>query len=267
MNRPVKELKQLSRSALLGQYGLMILAYILIGLIPTILSKPFDGPFNNISLAIATGATYVPDTSLYVSIAATIVIGLASTILYGGLAKLHLAVARQEQLSFGMIFSQFKRRPDRFIVFTILMVLIGIGCIIPAILSMIILSVTGISDAMVLAISTVLSIAGCIFTLYLSIRFSMTVYVLVDQPETGAVGAMKESFHMMKGRVGKMIYLYFSFLPMGLLTLLSFGLAGLWVQPYVDNTIAWFYLDASGEIDRKIEEARRLEEEMGPVMM
>ena len=55
---------------------------------------------------------------------------------------------------------------------------------------------------------------------------------------------------LMKGNLGTYFYLQLSFLGMMLLVVLSFGLAILWVQPYMTQTITLFYYELTGQLDK-----------------
>ena len=47
----------------------------------------------------------------------------------------------------------------------------------------------------------------------------------------------------MKGKKLRLLYLEFSFLPLLLLSILSFGIGLLWLQPYMQMTYTFFFLD------------------------
>ena len=49
----------------------------------------------------------------------------------------------------------------------------------------------------------------------------------------------------MKGHKLHLIYLYCSFIGMGILELLSIGIGALWIEPYKSQTFANFYLNVT----------------------
>jgi uncharacterized membrane protein len=73
--------------------------------------------------------------------------------------------------------------------------------------------------------------------------YSMAFYILRDNPEIGALGAISLSRKMMVGYKGKLFGLYISFIGWGLLCCLSFGIGFLWLIPYIDLSCANFYED------------------------
>ena len=54
----------------------------------------------------------------------------------------------------------------------------------------------------------------------------------------------------MRGRRRKLLYILFSFLGWGALAICSFGIAALWISPYMTQTLLTFYLDGTGELDQ-----------------
>lgn len=269
MKRTCKELKSCSRDTLLGKYGLIFFSYFLVSLIVGVVSVPFRNSLSYYSDEIVRG-NY--DASLPIlAIVAMIIIGLASLVLYAGITSLHLSLARHESVNVSAIFSQFRNRPDRFIVSGIILGLLEAVLVLPGtVLSIIGLSVLAITKAdygyYYLISGIIVIVIGIILGIFFFIRFSVTQYILIDNSDIGAFAAMKKSFSFTKGNAGRLLYIYFSFIPMYLLLILSLGIAGIWILPYWENTIAWYYLDISGELDRNIEEAKRMDEEMGPVL-
>ena len=55
---------------------------------------------------------------------------------------------------------------------------------------------------------------------------------------------------MMKGNLLDYICLQLSFFGIMLLVVLSFGVAILWVQPYMTQTITLFYYELTGQLDK-----------------
>ena len=54
---------------------------------------------------------------------------------------------------------------------------------------------------------------------------------------------MKLSFRIMKGHKWELFCLQMSFLPLGFLCLLSFGIGTLWLVPYMNMTQTLYFLD------------------------
>ena len=67
---------------------------------------------------------------------------------------------------------------------------------------------------------------------------------MLDFPRNDVKRLFATSVRIMKGRKLKYLYLDFSFLPLELLSILTFGIGTLWVAPYRMQTMALFFLDA-----------------------
>ena len=72
--------------------------------------------------------------------------------------------------------------------------------------------------------------------------YSMANYILAENPEMKALDAITESKKLMKGYKFKLFVLDLSFFLWYLLEAITLGLAGIYVQPYVEATKANFYL-------------------------
>jgi uncharacterized membrane protein len=74
-----------------------------------------------------------------------------------------------------------------------------------------------------------------------SFSYSMSYYILRDNPGMGASQAITASRKMMKGYKGKLFGLYLSFFGWGILCVITFGIGSLWLGPYMMQTSANFY--------------------------
>ena len=69
----------------------------------------------------------------------------------------------------------------------------------------------------------------------------MSFYILADNPNMTASEAITASRAMMDGHKADLFVLHLSFIPWLLLCGITFGLAGLYVFPYMQATEAAFY--------------------------
>lgn len=84
-------------------------------------------------------------------------------------------------------------------------------------------------------------IAAVILLVYKSISYSMTPYILCDNPSIGYRRALKLSIAMTSGNVGHIFLLGLSFIGWFLLGLLGCGIGVLFVMPYINATFAELY--------------------------
>ncbi len=93
-----------------------------------------------------------------------------------------------------------------------------------------------------LAVSIIIYLAGMIIAYTKVLSYSMTAYILTDNPVIGYERALKLSIAMTNGHKWKIFVLYLSFIGWGLLALLTFGIGFLFLAPYVSATEAELYV-------------------------
>lgn len=76
-----------------------------------------------------------------------------------------------------------------------------------------------------------------------ALSYSMTFYILADDPLCKAEEALQKSKQMMEGYKWKLFYLYLRFLLLAFLCVLTLGIGFLWLIPYINITMAKFYED------------------------
>ncbi len=75
-----------------------------------------------------------------------------------------------------------------------------------------------------------------------SISYSMSTYILAENKGKSAKECIKESIAMTNGHKMDLFVLYLSFIGWGLLCIVTFGVAAIWVLPYMNATMANAYL-------------------------
>lgn len=76
--------------------------------------------------------------------------------------------------------------------------------------------------------------------------YSMTFFILADNPSIGINEAIARSRDMMDGNKWRLAYLHARFIGWGLLCILSLGIGYLWLIPYISASVAAFYEDIKG---------------------
>ena len=87
-----------------------------------------------------------------------------------------------------------------------------------------------------------LAIGLCVY-LPLSLGIALSFYLMFDFPQKSGKEILLLCWRLMKGKKLRLLYLEFSFLPLLLLSILSFGIGLLWLQPYMQMTYTFFFLD------------------------
>ena len=135
-----------------------------------------------------------------------------------GYGVLWLALARNENVDYGMLFDGFKDYLRIFL--TLLLVQIY------TILWMLLLIIPGLVKCY---------------------SYSMTSFILKDNPEMKYDAAINESMRMMQGHKMKLFLLDLSFIGWFFLSILTLGIGLLFLQPYMSTAHAHFYEDLKTE--------------------
>lgn len=237
-------LKRLAREALIGRYGvmagagaLMIALNILSAFIP-------EWVFPGYSIFSQIGQFII-----------SLVIALLVSLFSAGFSRLALEVSYGQRPPFGNMLYPFFHHPDRFLLMYLILVVIQLILQIPATIVTRIYARTYLSQTMTLdnalAYLSFSLMCSCISTLIyviITLRFVMASYLLLDYDDISGIQALKESSRMMRGNKWRYFYLTISFFGVTLLCVLTCEIGLLWVMPYMETTIAYFYRDLKGDI-------------------
>jgi uncharacterized membrane protein len=80
-----------------------------------------------------------------------------------------------------------------------------------------------------------------------SFSYSMSLYIVADQPSISASDAITQSRKMMDGHKMELFMLYFSFILWYLLGIITFGLALLYIMPFIKAAELEFYLELKSQ--------------------
>ena len=208
---------------------------------------------NAISLILASDLI-ISTLSLFTTTASNsmfgIIIGLIisfiltifGTLLNVGQCSFYLNIACQQPHQFSNLFTGFKIHPDKTIITQILIRLFTLLPMIPAIVIMW-YSSRAYNIIVVFLIGCILLVLGAALSWWISLKYSQVYFLLLDFPDYSAKELMKMSWKLMKGNVGRLLYIQVSFLPLMLAGLISFGIGFLLIQPYQNMTYTLFYLD------------------------
>lgn len=82
-----------------------------------------------------------------------------------------------------------------------------------------------------------------------SYSYAMTEYIMNDNPELERNAAIEASMRMMEGHKMRLFLLDLSFIGWAILSILTFGLGFILLNPYINAAHAEFYEDLKGEIN------------------
>ncbi len=163
-----------------------------------------------ISIA-ASALGWVDEKTNFLSAIASLVIG-GPLIL--GIAIVFLKLARAEDPQFKMLFDGFKNFGTALGTYLLMLLFIFLW-------------------------TALLFVPGIIAAL----SYSMSFYILADNPDIGPREAIRRSKEMMRGHKGRIFMLGLSFFGWILLGYLSLGIGFLWIGPYMQTTFCHFYVD------------------------
>lgn len=227
-----KELKTCARGSLLGHYKTAIAALLFSQLIILLINMPF----NNMT---QQGIVYMVPSRIALGAIGSFIIALLAFLLKFGVIQIHLRIARRQETGFRDLFLPFQNRPDKFLGYGALILIVTLVCILPGLILMLL----PFSGTVFLLTGCGLCLAGCVIAVILLLSWALTPYLMLDDPDLSVPNAMKKSRSLMCGNKGKLFLLLLSFLGWILFSVLSFGLALLWVIPYMTQAVTWFYLD------------------------
>jgi len=134
-----------------------------------------------------------------------------------GAAIFSLSIERGKEATLGQIFQGFNSFSTAFIAYLLIILY-------------------------VLLWSLLLIVPGIIAAL----GYSMTFYILADDPLIKPQDALRKSKSMMDGYKEKLFYLWLRFFLLALLCILTLGIGFFWLIPYGHVTMAKFYDDLKG---------------------
>ncbi len=226
------ELKASAREHLLGHYGTVIGAFVLMGAILGVVT---------IVVSLIVDISTIPGTILYYAI--MFLVSVLTGLFTSGSAYLYLKLICGRPVSVADLFYGFQLCPDKAVAMQAWITLITyIGSLPQIVVNY--LMMTNLNQAVKLMLPYALSlILSGVVTVMLSLLYSQAFFLLHDFPQYTAKELLRKSRRLMVHHKGRLFYLYVSFLPLMLLGLLSWGLALLWVIPYIAATEAEFFLD------------------------
>lgn len=248
-NRP--EAKWLARDSMRGAYPhpmLVSLVYILMtSVLSTVIMNYVADPFQSAYYYLThtdygveeiLSAFFTP-SQIMIILVMELLINLYYWVVNYGYTSYCLRLARREGPGYRNLLDGFynigRALAVNFLVslFTVLWSLIGIVVYVAAVFLAVISGLT------------VLIILGAIFmaawTIAVSYRYRLSVYFLLDHPEMGALEAIGHSKAAMRGHIMDLFVQDLSFLGWALLSVFTFGILGLWLNPYMGAAEANFY--------------------------
>ncbi len=84
-----------------------------------------------------------------------------------------------------------------------------------------------------------------------ALSYSMTSFVLYDNPEMKNNEAIELSMKMMDGHKMDLLWLYLTFIGWGILCIFTLGIGYFWLAPYVQTSLARFYEEVKEDYTKR----------------
>lgn len=222
--RTSRELKAVARERLLGNYGIMAVAYFVMQCITSF-------ALNFVSAQVGTRSP------LYWAVYVMVI--LLTAVLTVGQFWMYRKILRGSKPRIGDMWNGFRHHPDKAILTQLLLLGMNVICILP--LALAVFAYVFTKNAylwLAIGLTGILYMTGSAF---ISLTYAQTLYLLIDYPEESATQLLKHSARMMKGFRFQLFYLNVSFIGILLLTLLTCGVSIFWTYPYITCTKTLFY--------------------------
>lgn len=225
-----KYLKADARESLIGNLTTTVLSIFLYTLSTMLLSERI--------------ASFSPDSvllTLLLSLFVFFIVNTCANMLRIGLSCIFLKLQFGERASVGDLLYAFRNNSDAAVIISAFIASQEVLCILPYLLFV---TLAPVQSGSALAVAApILLVAGTLGTIAVRIRYAVCTYLFLDFPGYTAGELLRGNARLMKGHLGRLFSLYFSFIPLYFLSLMSLGVAGLWVSSYSHAAEAAFYKD------------------------
>ncbi|MDE6844476.1 MAG: DUF975 family protein [Lachnospiraceae bacterium] len=229
--RSSAELKASAKEHMFGHYGTAIGAYLLVTF--------GTGIFTLMVLSLTGDTSTFIGTCIY--IATSFALSLLAGLFTSGVSYFYLKIVCNQHVTTGDVFYGFKFYPDKALRIQAWITLITyIGSIPEYIMIYRMPAHPGTEDMIPYLLCSLLS--GLV-TLILNLFYGQAFFLLHDFPQYSAGELLAASRKVMRGQKHRLFYIYISFIPLLLLSILSCGIAMLWITPYMNATLTEFYFD------------------------
>lgn len=239
MKRSSKELKRIARDMLNNRYNVPMGAFVTASFITAVIEIPF-------SLSLGD---YPTTSQVVITLLAEYLILLIGQVLSAGVVLVHLNMTRNQTYKITTLFDPFRRGTERFFLAAFLLSIFSLICYLPVILGMVFYHFNE-THSLAIPILICTGILSLILFIAFLLNYNFVYFFLLDYSDMKVTAAFRESRLMMKKNKARLLLLVVSFLGWIIPVLFSFGIATLWVSPYMNQTVVNFYLDCTGELNR-----------------
>jgi len=233
-----RNLRALGRNALTGKWGLAVGGTVIFALLTTVPAIILSLIFGNEDVSSAVSSIY----SLLISGPLTL-----------GYAMFAISIFRNRETSVGEVLYGFERFGKALGLYLLMMVFIllwlfPVYIAVPFAIFMFGEEIFLNGNFFTYVLLFLFFIILFIPTYIAYYRYSMSYYILSDNPNIGPLEAIRQSKKMMKGNKWKLFCMHLSFIGWGILAVCTFGIGFLWLTPYIEVSTIAFYDIANGSL-------------------
>lgn len=172
----------------------------------------------------------------------TILLSLYMSVVGFGYTSYSLRLARNEQPGYRNLLDGFAMMGRVLLLYILQMVFLFLWALLGMVPMFLVLILSIVTQSSVLAVlAPLLYWVAFLLVVVMSYRYRLGAYFLLDHPNMGALEAITASKNAMRGWKWTLFVVDLSFLGWQILSSFTFGILGLWVQPYMMATVANFY--------------------------
>ena len=225
------ELKAAAKEHLFGKYGTAVSAVAAVAAI---------------TIVVAAFCIALIDLGTVPGIILLYVISCGLFVLFGlflsGIAYFTLKLSCDKSVTINDIFYGFQMFPDKALLIQLYLAVWVYIAALPICFLYYFLH-QEIQQPVLILISSLMSIVGGVVIVMVVLIYLQAFFLLHDFPNYSVTELLSLSRKLMDGNKCRFFYLLASFIPLMLLGELSYGIAYLWLLPYMCTTIAEFFLD------------------------
>lgn len=229
--KSIKEIKCLARQTLHGNISAFITLFLSGYLIQSLI------------VSLPTTFLAVPkNIPLYLSqILLTVLLEAMGSMVMLGVYKGALSLIRGKNFGFKDLFFAFRNQGDHFLALELIFTVINTVASIPGFVFMWMANNSSMNFLTYSLISSFFTGLSVVLTFLITLVFSMSEFLMLDDPSMTAGESLKYSMDLMRGHIGKYFLLILSFLGFIILGFTSAMIGFIWVIPYIIVSEALFY--------------------------
>lgn len=233
------ELKASAKEHMFGRYGSAVGAYLLVTFLTGFVTLSVSSLSGN---TVSVFATLIHYTLLF---AVSVLTGLLSS----GTAYFYLKIVTGHRATVNDIFAGFRMYSDKALMIQAWITLITYIGSLPEYI--VLYRLSGRPDTSGLTLYGLCMLLSGVVSLILELFYAPAFFLMHDFPQYSATELLAMSRKLMSGNKMRLFYIYLSYIPLLLLGILSCGIALLWIIPYMNATLAEFYMDIINHSNRE----------------